>query len=225
LSSWKNLTNAPIEPGTNNPTSRGETPDPVGQRSARWSRAFTATACVALIVSGSVACGAANKTPSAKAVPAPGNDATTTTAATTATGVRHGIETLGLPPTTSSTTATPPTRPQTCAQRAAVNRYIDIQSVTPGDTHSIAITFHAATLICGGADDSHFETSGPTFRATVELSSPLGILENGPTNIIERQTTASELPGVFTHLLYGHTFLADKNSTGTIVNLQQQYHP
>jgi hypothetical protein len=224
LSSRKNLTNAPIEPGTNNPTSRGETPDPVGHRSARWSRAFTATACVALIVGGSVACGAANKTPSAKAVPAAGN-AATTTAATTATGVRHRIETLGLPPTTSTTTATPPTRPQTCAQRAAVNRYIDIQSVTPGDTHTLTITYQAATLICGGADDSHFETRDPTLRATVELSIPLGILENGPTNIIERQTTASELPGVFTHLLYGHTFLADTNSTGTIVNLQQQYHP
>ncbi|MDQ1427422.1 MAG: hypothetical protein QOK39_898, partial [Acidimicrobiaceae bacterium] len=97
LSSWKNLTNTPIEPGTNNPTNRGETPDPVGHRSARWARAFTATACVALIVSGSVACGATNKTPFAKSVPAPGNAATTTTAATTATGVRHGIETLGLP--------------------------------------------------------------------------------------------------------------------------------
>jgi hypothetical protein len=51
------------------------------------------------------------------------------------------------------------------------------------------------------------------------------VLENGPTNILERPTTASELPGVFTHLLYGHAFLADKNSTGAIVDLQQQYHP
>jgi hypothetical protein len=114
---------------------------------------------------------------------------------------------------------------QTCAQNAAANHYIDIQAVSPGDAQSFTISYETATLVCGGADDSHFDTSGPVLQRTVPASIPLGILENGPTNIVERQTTAAELPGAFAHLLYGHLFLIENDSTGTISGLQQQYHP
>jgi hypothetical protein len=112
--------------------------------------------------------------------------------------------------------------PRTCARLAAVNHYIQIQSVSAGPGSTIEIVYQVATLVCGGLDDLHYSPSGPTAEASMSSSAPVQILGAG---ITEQQITAAQLPAAFAQLLYGHVFLVDHDAAGTIVGLQQQYHP
>jgi hypothetical protein len=94
--------------------------------------------------------------------------------------------------------------------------------VSAGPGQGISITYQAATLVCGGPDDSHYGTGGPVLKMTVPPSIPVQILGTG---ITAEQITAAQLPGTFSHLLFSPIFLVDKGTAGTIASLQQQYHP
>ncbi len=105
---------------------------------------------------------------------------------------------------------------------ATTNHYIYIQAVSAGADQTISIAYQVATLVCGGPDDLHYNTSGPTLNMTLPPSIPVQILDAG---ITEQQITASQLPSKFRHLLYSPIFLDDKDPAGTTISLQQQYHP
>lgn len=152
-----------------------------------------------------------------------GTSASTTSPAASTTAASTTAASTTAPLVTSTTKGS-----QTCSERAHANRYIEIQSVATaaGNDPNLSVTYQAATLVCGGADDSHYDTGGPSIKADVASSTPVGILEVGSTGgPVEHQTTASQLPGTFSHLLFGHIFLVEADANGTIVGLQQQYHP
>lgn len=105
---------------------------------------------------------------------------------------------------------------------ATANHYIQIQSVSTAAGQTISIAYQVATLVCGGPDDLHYSTSSPTLNTTVSASMPVQILDAG---ITEQQITAAQLPAAFSHLVFDPIFLVDKDTAGTIISLQQQYHP
>jgi hypothetical protein len=162
-----------------------------------------------------------------------GTSGSTTNPATSTTVPSTTAPSTTVPSTTAPSTTTPLVTSttkgsQTCSEMAHANRYIEIQSVAAatGNDPNLSITYQAATLVCGGADDSHYDTGGPSIKADVASSTPVGIFEFGSTGgPVEHQTTASQLPGTFSHLLFGHIFLVEADANGTIVGLQQQYHP
>jgi hypothetical protein len=134
-------------------------------------------------------------------------------------GASHARHPASAP---AAVTSSAGSRSPTCAQLAMANHYIQIQSVSAGAGQKISIAYQVAKLVCGGFDDSHYRTSGLTLTTTVSPSMPVQVLDAA---IAEQQITAAQLPGRFSHLLFGPTFLVAKDTAGTIISLQQQYHP
>ncbi len=111
---------------------------------------------------------------------------------------------------------------QTCAYKAAHDQFIEISQAQPASGGALTVTGHAATIVCGGPDDFHFNvaTAAETLRTL-----PTASIITFPTSQMKPEPIqASQLAAYLKTDGDTRIFLiAGPLSAMTL--LQEQYHP
>jgi hypothetical protein len=154
--------------------------------------------------------------------------ATTSTKATTSSGssstspAASGRTSSTAAPTTSTSATSGSTTFQTCAERAT-ETFIYIDSVSETAGGGFAVTGNRATLICGGPDDFHWNTSTSTLTATVLQGASIQVLQSAGS-ILDVPIAAGQFAAYLATDHNTRIFLVT-GSLDAISALQEQFHP
>jgi hypothetical protein len=168
--------------------------------------------------SGSASSGASATPSSSGVASAPSAAPSTVAAPTPATAPASPAVT----PTASVNPGGPNDSTQTCAYKVAHDRFILISQVQSASSGALTVTGHAATIVCGGPDDFHFnEASATETGHTV----PTASIVTFPTTQMKPQSIkASELASYLKTDGDTKIFLIG-GPLSAMTSLQEQFHP
>jgi hypothetical protein len=112
--------------------------------------------------------------------------------------------------------------PQTCAGRAA-ETFIYIDSAAANASGGFALTANAATLVCGGPDDFHWNTTPATVSATVLNGASIEVLQS-PGSTLAVPISAGQFAAYMATDHNTRIFLVT-GPLDAISALQEQFHP
>ena len=164
------------------------------------------------------ACGTAAKiATTSTTVTRPSSQSTSSTQSTTTSNPT-------IPSTEPSQTSVPSTSTTLggCAARA-VETFIFIDSVSPNAAGGFTVIGNQATLVCGGPDDFHWNTSAATESATVVKGASIEVL-GSPGSTLAAPIAANQFAGYMAADHNTRIFLVT-GPLNAITGIQEQFHP
>jgi hypothetical protein len=110
---------------------------------------------------------------------------------------------------------------ESCAYKRAHDRFMEIDRVQQASNGALTVTGSAQTIVCGGPDDFHFNTTAPEMGKTVPSAS---IITFPTTTMKPESIKASQLASYLKTDGDTKIFLVT-GSIYAITGLQEQFHP
>jgi len=107
---------------------------------------------------------------------------------------------------------------------AKLNRYVHAES-TKTAGNGVTLVARPARLVCGGADDSHYELVGSSMEEIMLAPfTRITVLENDGPGIGQRSVAVDQFPSALAHDQLGSWFQVVATDSG-VIQLVQQFHP